>query len=145
MSDMRGQHIETAAGEPEGPDAPAARQELIALSVVVREQSRVTREMSEANREHSAAVRRASGERTVQSSDLAHQVETLTRALQTRTEIATAMGLLMARQNITSDDAFAILRRASQRTNRKLHDIALDVLTVHNRRVGVVEVTGESA
>ena len=35
-----------------------------------------------------------------------------------------AKGILMARQSITEDQAFDILRRASQRTNVKLHDLA---------------------
>lgn len=65
------------------------------------------------------------------ASDLARceQVNsTLRRALETRTIIGQAQGVLMARQGITAEDAFDILRRASQRTNRKLRDIATDIV-----------------
>jgi GAF domain-containing protein len=61
------------------------------------------------------------------SSELANQ--SLQRALATRDLIGQAKGVLMARSNITAEEAFDVLRRASQRTNRKLHDIAADVVT----------------
>jgi putative methionine-R-sulfoxide reductase with GAF domain len=54
----------------------------------------------------------------------ARQVGNLERALETRDVIATAKGLLMARSDISDDQAFDILRRASQRTNVKLRVIA---------------------
>lgn len=57
-----------------------------------------------------------------------HVNVTLQRALETRTVIGQAQGVLMARQNITAQEAFDILRRASQRTNRKLRDIAADIV-----------------
>ncbi len=57
-----------------------------------------------------------------------HTNMTLRRALETRTVIGQAQGVLMARQSINADDAFDILRRASQRTNRKLRDIATDIV-----------------
>lgn len=53
---------------------------------------------------------------------------TLRRALETRTVIGQAQGVLMARQAITPDEAFDILRRASQRTNRKLRDVAAEIV-----------------
>jgi GAF domain-containing protein len=53
---------------------------------------------------------------------------TLRQALETRTVIGQAQGVLMGRQRITADEAFDILRRASQRTNRKLRDVALDIV-----------------
>ena len=46
--------------------------------------------------------------------------ENLREAIATREIIGEAKGILMARQGCTSDEAFDILRRASQRTNRKL-------------------------
>jgi hypothetical protein len=52
----------------------------------------------------------------------------LEAALETRNVIGEAKGLLMAWQNIDSDEAFDILRRASQRTNRKARDIAADMV-----------------
>jgi AmiR/NasT family two-component response regulator len=44
--------------------------------------------------------------------------------MESRAAIEQAKGILMARQHCTADDAFDILRRASQRENRKLRDIA---------------------
>lgn len=52
----------------------------------------------------------------------------LREALQTRDMIGQAKGILMARQRIDPDGAFDILRRASQRTNRKLRDVAADIV-----------------
>lgn len=52
----------------------------------------------------------------------------LSQALETRTTIGQAQGILMARQQIDAPAAFDVLRRASQRTNRKLRDIACEVV-----------------
>ena len=52
----------------------------------------------------------------------------LERALETRGVIERAKGVLIARQGCDPDQAFDILRRASQRLNRKLHDIATDLV-----------------
>jgi GAF domain-containing protein len=52
----------------------------------------------------------------------------LERALESRGVIERAKGVLIARQGCDSDQAFDILRRASQRLNRKLRDIALDLV-----------------
>jgi len=55
--------------------------------------------------------------------------ENLREAIATREIIGEAKGILMARQACTSDEAFDILRRASQRTNRKLRDIAVELVS----------------
>lgn len=52
----------------------------------------------------------------------------LEQALATRDLIGQAKGILMVRQSCSADDAFDVLRRASQRANRKLRDIAQDVV-----------------
>lgn len=52
----------------------------------------------------------------------------LRQALETRTVIGQAQGVLMARQRLDAASAFDVLRRASQRENRKLHDIAADIV-----------------
>jgi AmiR/NasT family two-component response regulator len=52
----------------------------------------------------------------------------LSQALATRQLIGQAMGIIMARENCSSDQAFAVLRAASQRTNRKLREIAADIV-----------------
>ena len=66
---------------------------------------------------------------------LQNEVVHLKRALETRGEICVAMGLLMEREQITAEEAFDVLRRASQRANRKLHDIAAEMKTAHEDRV----------
>lgn len=48
----------------------------------------------------------------------------LTAALRTRELIGQAQGILMERERITADQAFAILRRASQHMNIKLREVA---------------------
>jgi GAF domain-containing protein len=48
-------------------------------------------------------------------------------ALETRDLIGQAKGVIMANEKVTADDAFAILRTASQRRNVKLRDLAADV------------------
>lgn len=50
------------------------------------------------------------------------------RALASRDVIGQAQGILMAQSNITADDAFNILRRASQRLNHKLTAVAQDIV-----------------
>ena len=53
--------------------------------------------------------------------------ENLSIALETRDIIGQAKGILMATGAISADQAFAMLRDASQHLNRKLRDIALEV------------------
>lgn len=52
----------------------------------------------------------------------------LQRALESRGVIEQAKGVLIARQHCTDEQAFDILRRASQRLNRKLRDVAADLV-----------------
>jgi AmiR/NasT family two-component response regulator len=49
--------------------------------------------------------------------------ENLMRALESRQIIGQAIGILVGRQNCSSEDAFDMLRRASQRSNRKLREV----------------------
>lgn len=65
--------------------------------------------------------------------ELESQLATLQRALYSRETIGTAKGILMARENCTPDEAFDVLRRASQRSNRKLADIAADIVLSNSR------------
>jgi GAF domain-containing protein len=55
-------------------------------------------------------------------------IEQLRDALETRDLIGQAKGILMAREQCDANAAFDILRRASQRTNRKLRDLAADLV-----------------
>ena len=45
-----------------------------------------------------------------------------------RAEIEQAKGILMAQSGVSADEAFRVLSRASQRENRKLRDIARDIV-----------------
>jgi hypothetical protein len=54
--------------------------------------------------------------------------EELRVALYIRDRIGEAKGILMARGGVTSEAAFDMLRRASQRSNRKLRDIAQELI-----------------
>ena len=58
----------------------------------------------------------------------------LNAALATRDIIGQAKGILMAAEGVSDDDAFLILVRASQRANRKLRDIAADVVSANASR-----------
>jgi hypothetical protein len=51
----------------------------------------------------------------------------LQRALLSNRDIGVAMGVLMATYKITRDQAFSLLRVASQNSNRKLHEVAAEV------------------
>ena len=70
---------------------------------------------------------------TVVSNALAYwgafdQATNLTLAMEHRAEIEQAKGILMVTQHCSPDAAFDLLRRASQRENRKLRDIAADLV-----------------
>lgn len=60
--------------------------------------------------------------------DEERRAENLNSALATRELIGQAQGILMERERITSGQAFDILRRASQHLNRKLRDVAQDLV-----------------
>lgn len=51
----------------------------------------------------------------------------LVRALESNREIGVAMGILMQRHHLTREEAFAVLRVASQDSNRKLSQVATEV------------------
>lgn len=61
--------------------------------------------------------------------------EQLTQALESRVVIEQAKGLLMS-TGMTSNAAFEVLKKASQRENRKLQHIAADVVGESERRAG---------
>ena len=52
------------------------------------------------------------------------EVEDLRSALETRPVIDQAKGILIGQHHCTPDEAFAMLAEASQRSNRKLRDVA---------------------
>jgi GAF domain-containing protein len=63
--------------------------------------------------------------RAAQDKERADQLDL---ALQTNREIGVAIGVLMARGRMTQEEAFTLLRSASQRLNRKLRDVAAQVV-----------------
>lgn len=62
------------------------------------------------------------------AADEHRRAEELQRGLETNREIGKAIGLLMATHKITADQAFQVLRRASSELNRKLADIARELV-----------------
>jgi GAF domain-containing protein len=60
--------------------------------------------------------------------NLAEEAANLRRAMESRATIEQAKGVLMAQRRIDADQAFEILREASQRYNRKLRDIAVGIV-----------------
>lgn len=69
---------------------------------------------------------------TLKSAELANRH--LREALATRDVIGQAKGILMERQGIDAERAFDVMRRASQRSDRKLRDIAAEVVERAARR-----------
>jgi hypothetical protein len=59
--------------------------------------------------------------------------ETLRAGLQSNREIGKAVGLMMAFHKISDEEAFQMLRKASQDMNLKLTDVARQVVEHHNR------------
>jgi hypothetical protein len=59
---------------------------------------------------------------------------TLRQGLESNREIGKAVGLLMAFHKITDEDAFEVLRTASQEMNIKLAEVARQVVEHHNHR-----------
>ena len=57
-----------------------------------------------------------------------HKAEQLNMAMQSRSTIEQAVGILMAPGGRTAEQAFQMLVRASQRENRKLREIAADIV-----------------
>lgn len=61
------------------------------------------------------------------------EVGQLDTALRSRPVVDRACGIVMALTGCTSDEAFTLLRRLSQRTNRKLHDLAEGIVRTRGR------------
>ena len=54
--------------------------------------------------------------------------EQMERALKSSRTIGAAIGMIMASRNVCEDEAFTILRTASQNSNRKLRDLAAELV-----------------
>jgi len=80
--------------------------------------------------EHSEAVAHllaTHGSLAVGQATAEEKSRNLMRALKNSREIGTAMGILMAQEKLSRDQAFDVLRVASQHTHRKLADIATEL------------------
>lgn len=75
---------------------------------------------------HQAAIAIANSGSFVDSEEANDQ---LRDALASRDVIGQAKGILMERSDLTADEAFDEMRVASQRANRKLRDVAEDIVT----------------
>jgi GAF domain-containing protein len=59
---------------------------------------------------------------------LGEQARNMSLAMESRAVIEQAKGVLMAQRHVDAEQAFEILRAASQRYNRKLRDIAVGIV-----------------
>ncbi|GAB4013999.1 GAF and ANTAR domain-containing protein [Nocardioides ultimimeridianus] len=64
------------------------------------------------------------------------EARTLRDGLASNREIGKAVGLLMATHSLGDEEAFAVLRQASTTLNRRLADIARQIVEEHNARAG---------
>jgi hypothetical protein len=62
------------------------------------------------------------------SGDPTEQVRQLTAALASNRRIGMAMGIVVRQLDVDEDEAFDVLRRMSQESNRKLRDVAEDII-----------------
>ena len=65
---------------------------------------------------------------TLTMARLVSENENLRRKLETQPVIEQAKGILMGCYGVSSDEAFELLRRWSQDTNTKLHQVALSIV-----------------
>ncbi|MEU0094834.1 GAF and ANTAR domain-containing protein [Kribbella sp. NPDC006257] len=104
-------------------------------------------QFTEADRERAAAfadqaaTTLAFAVRAVRQSQLSEQLE---HALTSRSIIDQALGLLMGQQKCDAKTAFELLRRHSQNNNRKLRDVAADLIARHTGQPPVDSRTFES-
>lgn len=70
------------------------------------------------------------------------RIDQLTEALESREVIAQAKGIIMAKESCDAEEAFAVLRRISQHTHRKLRDVATEIVdSVNHNTDGGVSAT----
>jgi GAF domain-containing protein len=65
---------------------------------------------------------------TLRQNEQAEQQRQLSEAMASRSVIDQAIGVLMGQQRCTASVAFGLLREASQHRNRKLRDVATDII-----------------
>lgn len=77
--------------------------------------------------------------------DTRQLTENLHQAMRSRATIDYAIGILMANSGRSPEDAFQVLVRASQRENRKLRDIAAEIVERAVQRSGTEHEDGRAA
>ncbi|GGK80752.1 hypothetical protein Sme01_44850 [Sphaerisporangium melleum] len=117
-----------------GPDGEIAwiLHRLKDVTAIVRSSRlRCERERGNDRQDEAVAVELYAGALEVQrlNEQLHEAREDLRAALASRSVIAQAVGILMGRQRCAAGVAFAILSRASQNRNLKLHDLAVEIVT----------------
>jgi ANTAR domain len=73
------------------------------------------------------------GEAEARIAELEETVDGLMKRLESQAPIEQAKGIIIAQTHCTADQAFEILRRASQRSNTKLRLLALDLVARTSR------------
>ena len=98
-----------------------------ALNVYSREADAFSDESTAVAQEFAsyAAIAVANANTYVSTAELAEQMRAV---MASRVDIEQAKGILIAREGMSPDEAFDVLVRASQRENRKLRDIARDIV-----------------
>lgn len=81
----------------------------------------------DANSEATAQLLATHGALAVGKAAAQAKAHNLNRALQTSREIGVAMGIIMASYKVTREQAFDLLRLASQKSHRKVAEIAAEV------------------
>jgi AmiR/NasT family two-component response regulator len=77
-----------------------------------------------------------SGRRHTDVEECQDEVEDLRATLETRPVIDQAKGILVGQRHCTPDEAFAMLTEASQRSNRKIRDVAQAIVQAESQREG---------
>ncbi|HVF19894.1 MAG TPA: ANTAR domain-containing protein [Mycobacteriales bacterium] len=90
-----------------------------------RERGHLARDRAAADREQARTDRDRSSR---QSADQDDEMAGLRTALESRLVIGQAVGLLMARNRIPPDEAFAVLVRLSQHRNLKVRELAVQIV-----------------
>lgn len=72
----------------------------------------------------------------VRLAEASQRVQQLEQAVGTRDIISTAKGMLMVTEKLPRDQAFEVLRRASQRENMPVREIAQRLVDTHEERLG---------
>jgi len=74
-----------------------------------------------------------SGRQHTDVDECQEEVEDLRTVLESRPVIDQAKGILVAQQHCSADDAFAMLAEASQKSNRKLRDVAQAIVQAESQ------------